>query len=243
MRASAGVVMSVKFPGSEDHVAVIGRNGSGKSTFAAWLLSGCNFDAMSWTIVNTKGDAFIEEIAAIPGVKTIGINDTPGRKGLYVINPLPHEQDELNEFFHRCWEMENNGLWIDEGYSIQKDDWFKACLTQGRSKRVPLIVLSQRPAWISKYVFSECNFVSLFNLQIRDDRKKVAEFVPVEKEYRLQPYCSYWYNVKDNDLREFGPVPNNAAILKTFRAKFPPEQAQAPVVIPARNGISRRPVV
>lgn len=212
-----------KFPGVEDHVAVIGRNGSGKTTFAAWLLSGKDFNAQPACIVNTKGDAFIDEIAKIKGVKTISIHDTPGEKGLYIVNPLPHEQDELDLFFKRCWEKENICLWIDEGYSVQKDDWFKACLTQGRSKRVPLIVLSQRPAWISKYVFSECNFVSLFNLQIRDDRKKVAEFVPVDKNYRLPPYCSYWYNVKANELLEFGPCPDNGKIINTFRDMFPPE--------------------
>lgn len=214
--------MPAKFPGPEDHVAVIGRNGSGKTTFGMWLLSGRNFNEQPAVIINTKGDAFIDEIGRIEGVKIISIHDTPGEKGLYIVNVLPHEQDELDAFFHRCWEKENVLIYVDEGYSIQKDDWFKACLTQGRSKRVPLIVLSQRPAWISKYVFSECNFVSLFNLQIRDDRKKVAEFVPVDKNYRLPPYCSYWYNVKENSLVEFGPCPDNAAILKTFRDMFPP---------------------
>ncbi len=237
----------LKWPGPEDHVAVIGRNGSGKTTGAAWLLSGKDFDVQPWVIVDTKGDAFIDEIAQIEGVQVIGINETPGDSGLYIVRPLPHEQDELDDFFRRCWQKENIGIWVDEGYSVQKDDWFKACLTQGRSKHVPMIVLSQRPAWISKYVFSECNFVMLFNLQIRDDRIKVAQFVPVDKNYRLPPYCSYWYNVKDNALAELSPVPNNSAILKTFRAKFPPEHASEGGEIPAQTRpntpLSKRRVV
>jgi len=143
-----------------------------------WLMSARDFNAQPGLIVNTKGDSLIEEISEIKGVHTIGINDTPGEKGLFIVNPLPSEGDALNQLFRRCWEKENVTIFVDEGYGIQNDEWFNACLTQGRSKHVNMIVLSQRPAWISKYVFSECNFVMLFNLQIKDDRKKVAEFVP-----------------------------------------------------------------
>lgn len=236
--------MSVKFPGPEDHVAVIGRNGSGKTVGGMWLLSARDFDKQPALIINSKGDSLIDEVSEIKGVHTIGINDTPGEKGLYIVNPLPSQNEELNELFRRCWEKENITIFVDEGYSIQNDEWFNACLTQGRSKHVNLIVLSQRPAWISKYVFSECNFVMLFNLQIKDDRKKVAEFVPVDKDYRLPPYCSYWYNVKDNLIIEFAPVPDSATIVRTFRSKFPPEQEQEPEAIaPASNQASRRRVV
>lgn len=223
-----------RFPGPEDHVAVIGRNGSGKTTFAAWLLAQKDFDVQPAVIINIKGDALIDEIAAIEGVQTINIYETPGDKGLYIVNPLPQQQDELNDFFRRCWEKENVCIWVDEGHAIENDAWFKACLTQGRSKHVPLIVLSQRPAWISRFVFSECNFVSLFNLQIKDDRKKVAEFVPVDKDYHLPQYCSYWYAVKANRLLEFSPVPDNAAIIRLFRAKFPPKQEAQAGILPAR---------
>lgn len=237
--------MAVKFPGAEDHVAVIGRNGSGKTVGGMWLLSGRDFNVQPILIINSKGDSLIDEISEIKGVHTIGINDTPGDRGIFIVNPLPSEGEELNQLFRRCWEKENVTIFIDEGYSIQNDEWFNACLTQGRSKHVNMIVLSQRPAWISKYVFSECNFIMLFNLQIKDDRKKVAEFVPVSKDYRLPPYCSYWYNVKDNLLLEFAPVPDSAAIIRTFRSKFPPEQEQEPEGLEptAPNQMARRRVV
>lgn len=237
--------MTTKFPGPEDHVAVIGRNGSGKTFGGMWLMSARDFNVQPGLIINSKGDSLIDEISEIKGVHTIGINDTPGDQGLYIVNPLPSEGDALNQLFKRCWEKENITIYIDEGYSIQNDEWFNACLTQGRSKHVNLIVLSQRPAWISKYVFSECNFVMLFNLQIKDDRKKVAEFVPVDKDYRLPPYCSYWYNVKDNSLVEFSPVPNKSVIISTFRAMFPPEQDEEPegFQAPAPHQTPKRRVV
>lgn len=217
----------ISFPGPTDRTAVIGRTGSGKTTAAAWHLSGKNFDAQPWLIVNTKGDPFLEQIAAIEGVKTIGVDATPGDKGLYIVSPLPEQQDELDALFKRIWAKQNCGVYIDEGYMIERTDGLNALLTQGRTRQIPMIVLSQRPAWISKFVFSEADFVQLFNLQRLEDRKNVAGFVPVDKNYRLAKFCSYWYNVGDDRLVQFGPVPDHDAIINTFRAKFPPEQAQS----------------
>lgn len=218
--------MAVKFPGPTDRLAVIGRTGSGKTTAAAWHLSGKNFKAQPWLIVDTKGDPFLNEIRQIEGVQTMSVNDTPGERGLYIVAPLPSEGAELDLLFKRVWNKQNCGVYIDEGYMIDQVDGLNSLLTQGRSRRIPMIILSQRPAWITKFVFSEADYVQLFNLQRLEDRKNVAGLVPVDKSYRLAKHCSYWYNVGDDELVQFGPVPNSAAILDTFRASFPPEQAQ-----------------
>lgn len=216
-----------KFPGQEDRTLVVGRTGSGKTTGGIWLLTGCNFDVQPWLILNTKSDASINEIAAIKGVKTISVNDTPGDKGLYIVNPLPSEQEELNALLHRVWAKTNCGIFADEIYMLGlNSSGLNACLTQGRSRRIPMIICSQRPAWCSKFVFSESDYVMLFNLQRLEDRKTIGGLVPVDKNYRLAKHCSYWYNVADDRLLQFGPVPNSAANLKTFRSMFPPEQEQ-----------------
>jgi len=214
--------MVVKFPGPTDRLAVIGRTGSGKTTAAAWHLSGKNFEAQPWVIVNTKGDPLLNEIGALERVQEISVNDTPGDMGLYIISPRPDESVELNAFFGRVWEKQNCGLYIDEGYMIDVVHNFNACLTQGRSRRIPMIILSQRPAWITKFVFSESDYVQLFNLQRLEDRKSVAGLVPVDKNYRLDKHCSYWYNVGDNELVQFGPVPNKPIILDTLKRSLPP---------------------
>lgn len=239
-----GALLAVKWPGPTDRVAVLGRTGSGKTTLAAWLLSGHDFNEQPAVIINTKGDRLLLEIADIDGVQTIDVNDTPGETGLYHIRPRPDQAAELDALFHRIWEKENCLVYIDEGYMVEITDWFNALLTQGRSKHISMIVLSQRPAWISKYVFSECDFISLFNLQILDDRKTAAGFVPVDRNYRLAKYESYWYNVSDNELFRFAPVPNSAVILDTFRAKFPPKQAADDAIdAPEVRQVTRRRVV
>lgn len=221
-------------PGPEDHLLVLGRNGSGKTVAGAWHLSRKDFNAQPALIVNTKGDKLLNEIAAIEGVETIAIDGTPGDKGLYIVNPTPDQSEELNALLWRVWRKGNCLTYIDEGYAVTDDDGLNALLTQGRARRCPVIILSQRPSWLTKFAFSEVNFVHLFNLQIQDDRKKIGQIVPVDKDYRLRPYHSYWYNVKDDTLAELKPVPPPEQILATFQAKFPPnrqEVTQAAVIV------------
>jgi hypothetical protein len=220
-------VAEVKFPGPDDRVYIVGRTGSGKSTAGVWHLTGKDFDAQPWVLVNTKGDSFLNAVASIPGVKHLEIWETPGDKGLYHVRPHPRDEpDELDAFLARIWDKGNTGVFIDEGYMIENDTALNALLTQGRDKHIPMIVLTQRPTWITKFVESEADFVQLFQLTRRDDRKNVGGLVPVDKNYRLAPYCSYWYTVATDELVQFGPVPDKPAILRLLRAKFPPEQAQ-----------------
>lgn len=236
--------MSTKFPGPTDRVYIIGRSGSGKTTAALWHLSGKDFDRQPWVLVNTKGDSSINDLAAIEGVKTIGINETPGNKGLFHVRPYPDtEALELDAFLNRVWHKGNCGVLIDEGYMIEEDRNLNALLTQGRDKNIPMIVLTQRPTWITKFVESEANFVQLFNLSRFDDRKNVSGLVPIDKNYRLAKHCSYWYNVEEHELVEFGPVPNKPAILKTFRAMFPPEPAPILGATPTETRTATKRVV
>lgn len=231
--------MAVKFPGTHDRTAVLGRTGSGKTTKACWLLSGKDFNAQPWCMVNTKGDPLINEIAQIEGVKRIGIDDTPGDTGLYVVDPLPGEQAKLDAFFFRIWEKQNCGVYIDEGYMIEVTDGMNALLTQGRSRECPMIVLSQRPAWISKFVFSEADFISVFQLQHLDDRKSVSKFVPIDVNARLPKHHSFWYNVSDNELTRFAPVPPKAQIINNFKAALPPQAAEPEVTLTGPESVQR----
>lgn len=239
--------MRTKFPGNHDRLAVIGRTGSGKTQAAAWHLSGKDFDRQPWVIVNTKGDPLLNEISDIEGVKSISLNEQVGEKGLYIVSPLPSERDQLDTFFRSLWEKQNVGVYIDEGYMIDKTDGLNALLTQGRSRKIPMIVLSQRPAWISKFVFSEADFIQLFHLQHEADRKNVAQFVPFDTRIRLPRYHSYWYNVADNEIIKFGPVPPRDVILQNFRDAFPPDPSQVPEEVAYDDGniilVRRRVVV
>ena len=219
------VTAKVKFPGEQDRLLIVGRTGGGKTTAGMWHLSGRDFNKQPAVILNTKGDPFIDQLAELDGVQTITLDDTPGDTGLYIVSPTPGEMDKLDTFLARIWNKKNCLVYVDEGYMIKPADQLNALLTQGRTRNIPVIILTQRPSWITKFVFTECDFVQLFNLQTLNDRKNIGGLVPVDKNYRLPEHYSYWYNVRANTMVKFGPVPPPEQILETFRAKFPPKQA------------------
>jgi hypothetical protein len=229
--------MAVKFPGPEDRIYIIGRTGSGKTHAAMWHLSGHDFRTQPWLIVNTKDDRVVNWLCEnVPDIKEISVDETPGESGLYVVTPVRSDVPKVDTLLGRVWDKQNCGVWIDEGYMIHPNDNFIGLLTQGRTRRIPMIVLTQRPAWITKFVESEADYVQVFNLSRRDDRKRVADVVHgLDVDYRLERHCSYWYNVADDDLVQFGPVANRATILESFRGKLPPEQALPMVERPSER--------
>jgi hypothetical protein len=210
------------FPSDSEHHAVYGMNGSGKTVFALWCLSMRSFDKMPWIIIDFKRD---EMIAKIPRLEEIGIDDNPPkRKGLYVVRPLPSDADDgiVTEFLMKVWARERTGLFLDEGYMIKPTDrGLKAVLTQGRSKHIPVIALSQRPSWISPFIHSETSFKSVFFLQMPQDVQRVQEWLPPGVEPRdLPPHHSYYYAVKTRQIARLSACPDENAILQKFDDKF-----------------------
>lgn len=194
---------------------MLGATGSGKTQAGLWHLSKRNFDAMPWIIIDYKRD---ESICALPA-KEIGQNRCPKSPGLYVIHPLP--DDDIENMLWSIWQRENVGLFIDEGYMIGRNSKaFNAILTQGRSKHIPVIMLSQRPSWISRFCFSEAEFFQVFRLTDERDRKTVESFLPESLE-RLPEYHSTYYDVGKNEQVILSPTPEFNALRADFLEKSP----------------------
>lgn len=207
--------MSVRLPTKQNRTTVIGSTGSGKSQFAAWLLSTRDFDKRPWIIIDYKGDELIEEINA----PQIDFRKEPPRKpGIYVIRPIPQlDDDAVKDFLWKIWARGNIGIWIDEGFMLgNRNPALNALLTQGRSKNIEMIILLQRPVWASRFIFSEANYFAIFNLTQDDDRKHVRQFTNGRAIQLLPDYHSTWYDVQRQKGVVLGPVPDRAAILETF---------------------------
>jgi DNA helicase HerA-like ATPase len=207
-------------PNDTEHHAIYGMNGSGKTVFALDQLSRRSYDRMPWVIIDAKRDP---TIAQIPRIEEIGIDDKPPRrKGLYVVRPMPQDFDDriVTEWLFKVWQQENTGLMLDEGYMFNaRDPGLRAVLTQGRSKHIPVIALSQRPSWISPFIHSESVYKSVFYLQMPQDIDKVQEWLPACAPQELPPHHSYWYAVKTRDFRLLGPCQDENAILDRFDAR------------------------
>lgn len=199
----------IRLPGPTDRLAIVGRTGSGKTQAALWHLSHADFDTRPWIIVDYKNDDLIN---SIDRAELIDYDTDLDKPGIFILKVLPGEKDEISDWFRRVWEQEDIGVYVDEGYMIDpRDKWFDACLTQGRSKHIPMIVLSQRPVWLSRFVFSEASFFQVFDLTHAKDMDKVREYIRdddrLQLEKPLAPFHSYYYDVGKRRLETFGPVP------------------------------------
>lgn len=185
----------------------MGRTGSGKTAMALFLLARANFNEKPYYVVDFKGD---NHIAELDRAKEIGTRELPAQPGLYVLRPLPHEQEQVEAWLWKVYNRENAGLYFDEAYMVPDDGAFPALLTQGRSKHINSIIITQRPAWISRFVFSEANQFASFHLNDADDRKKLWRFLPQDKiiRKRLPDYHSIWYDVDRNALVPLSPCPH-----------------------------------
>lgn len=209
----------VNLPNDQQRLVIVGSTGTGKTHAALWHLSRRDFDVRPWIIYDYKYDDLIN---SIEGVIELGINSpVPKEPGLYVVHPDPEEKDELELQMRAIWRAENIGVYVDEGYMVgDRNNAFRALLTQGRSKHIPMIVLSQRPVWMDKFVFTESEFFQVFRLQNIRDVDRMEEFIPFSLNKRLPEYHSYYYDVAANKLNILRAVPDRRAILSAFDTKM-----------------------
>lgn len=209
-----------RLPTDTEHIAIIGRNGSGKTQFATWMLSERSFDKMPWIVLNFKEDDLIEEINQ---AKPFGIADKiPSQPGIYVCDHGVHDKEDqiaLDEFFHRAWQHENVGIYVDEGYMASGLKWFRACMTQGRSRHVPMMVISQRPVWMDRFVWSEASLYVAFDLNLQDDKDTADKMIPGYRRVRLRPFHAVYHDVKSDRTAILTPAPDRETILAAFRRR------------------------
>lgn len=207
--------MAITLPRYDKRTAIIGSTGSGKTQLAIWLLSTRDFHVRPCVIFDFKGDELIEAINPLE----INVYGNPPKKpGLYVVRPIPERDDKaVTEFLWKCWAQEELILYFDEMYMLgNRNPALNACLTQGRSKHIEMIMLTQRPVWTSKFVFSEANFFAVMNLTLEDDRKFVSGYVGGTEINLLPRYHSLWYNADAQEGHILRPVPSRNALLARF---------------------------
>lgn len=212
--------MSLRLPDDTHRVSVIGRTGSGKTQGAVWQLSKRRFDLRPWIILDWKRDKLIGTL----GAQKTDIGGKPPKKpGLYIAQPQPHEAEDgtLETYLWKIWAQENTGIYVDEGYMIgNNNNAFRSLLTQGRSKHIPMIILSQRPVGMDRYVFSESDYFQIFEITDTRDKKTVNSFVPVDLDARLPKYHSIWYDVGQNEATLLAPVPDGDTLQGRFRKRI-----------------------
>lgn len=217
--------MSFTIPGEDKRTTIVGRTGSGKTQFGAFILSKQPFQQMPWVVLDFKREGIFSELVGTRHLSMDGKGwDAINQPGLFVARPNLDEEEQVNELLWHIWNHEYCGVFVDEGYMIGKSKAFIACLTQGRSKIIPMIICTQRPTWITKFAFSEANFIQVFQLTLKDDRKTVSEYISEDSqaliEKRLPAFHSYWYDVDQDQVTPLRPAPGRDQIIGDFNAKL-----------------------
>lgn len=208
----------VSLPKSDDRTVIIGATGSGKTQFGVWLLSVRLIPNRRHFILDFKGEKLFRELDLTPWPIDGPLPDQPG---VYWLRILPGQENEVSQFFLNCYNTENVLIYIDEGYMLPyQDRWVRACLTQGRSKDIEIICLTQRPVKIDVFFFSEASYFAIFNLNVKDDRKRVSDYMDGLEISRLPRYHSLWYDVANHESVVFEPVPPAPELIEAFREEI-----------------------
>lgn len=192
---------------TSEHVLICGATGTGKSALAESYLAGFSHVVK----LDTKGEFFerrrdgkdiwkgLEEgtdydvifrLADIDKIKTPKI--------IYV----PDFEEQTNEYYDAflkwVYERENTVVWIDELMSIADSPksfprYLKALMTRGRSKNASVWALTQRPTDIPTIVPANCTHFFCFDLNLPQDREKMAKLTGQE-EFLIKPNgYNFWY--------------------------------------------------
>jgi hypothetical protein len=221
-------------PRDDEHTAIWGRNGTGKTQLGAWLLSRQNFKQKPWVIIDYKGD---ELLNSIERAREIDYSEVPKKAGLYILHALPPDGEQMEKWLWNVWGVEDIGLYADEGYLLPRSGTnemgaFDTLQVQGRSKHIPIITLSQRPTRISRMVVSEASHVAMFDLNDDRDIKTAESIVPrgfatwLPSEFRQQkdlpPFHARWYSVKRKARFVLRPVPEADEIRDDIDSQLEP---------------------
>jgi hypothetical protein len=193
-----------------------GRTGSGKTTVACWLLSR---SPQHWVIFNPKhtvGYRTLPDSIIIKRFDTKPLLSLLKRHKYVILNlsndeATPEFMDAILEWLHR--NVKNIGVCIDELYTFHSaggraGDGLIGFLTRGRELKQSILQLTQRPAWVSRFCFSESDFIGTMDLVLEDDRKKMREMTGQDAFLeRVTHYRWLWYTVARDFLSLYGPVP------------------------------------
>jgi hypothetical protein len=201
---------------SDARFCVAGRTGSGKTTLANWFL---NRSSQHWVILNPKHTGAYRELP-----DSIVHRKFKPRELLSDLNRRKFVNLELNEFEAGAEYMDgiigwlhgalsNVGLCCDELYTLHSGTGragpgLIGWLTRGRERRQSLLGLMQRPAWVSRFVFTEASAIIEMDLTFEEDRATLFEYTG--SRYFLSRVLGHrwlYYDVARDRVELFGPVP------------------------------------
>ena len=194
-------------PNATQRITILGATGSGKTVAGIYHLSMHDLKARPWVVADMKDD---EHLNAIESAQHVDLDFTPKEKdkGIFIVHPRTRDEEALDKMLERLYERTNVGIFMDEPDLANRSDAFTDILRKGRSRRMPVIALSQRPVDVTRYLFSEASYIRAYYLNDKRDWRTVEEFTPIDSEIDLKPFHSFYYQVGRKDFWQLGPAPS-----------------------------------
>lgn len=180
-----------------EHVAVVGRTGSGKTWLARKYLAGYRNvvvldtkGTFEWPEVPEEERTLVRRLADLETVQTPKIIYRPDFEEL--------EEEYYNAFFRWSYLRRNTIVLIDEAMSVAPNpfripDYYKAILTRGRELDVAAWSLTQRPSGIPGVILSESTHFFVYDLNLSSDRDKMVTITGMEELSRRPGKYRFWY--------------------------------------------------
>jgi hypothetical protein len=213
---------SFRLPGGEHRTVVMGQTGTGKTVFAAWLLSKQDFEKRPWVALDFKDEELWDRVGETH-MPYLRVGELPRKTGLYRMRLRSRDEDALEDWLGKVWKKGNIGIFADELTLIPKRGAFQDILRQGRSLRIPVIGCTQRPFDCDTEIFTESQFRVFFPpMDRKEDQKRAADYMGrADITQRLPKHESYWYDSPNQGLFRLKPSPSPDSIASALRSKAP----------------------
>lgn len=215
---------------------IVGQTGSGKTMGAIWQLQQSPLSPV--IILDTKGEPAFNNIARDEerlevyhgGEKFLNAWKKREQPEYIIVRPDPEEIAEpllMDAILSGIYYAGKPALiYIDEAYQWHINGRAGAglvgLLTRGRSKGMTTLISTQRPAWISRFCFSEAQKFYVYRLADRRDMKTLAEYIPDFSEKDIaKKFFFYYYDIDMERCIMYKPVPMpklDKQVIETRRA-------------------------
>jgi len=183
-----------------EHVAVIGTTGTGKTYLVSELVKRRRYV----TIFRTKPDDIdFKGFKEHPDARAL----EDWRNELNLIRPKYQNQPRVGyDLLEKVWEHGRWTIVIDEFFYVERlglKQSLERLLTQGRSKKISVVLGMQRPVQVTRFALSEVSHIFCFRLEGRDATTLRDMTSPdiIKAVQSLQKYQFVHYHIPTKTIR------------------------------------------